>query len=107
MKLKRFGTPRGKLKVLLGIKVGRLYDFPICYRTDSRSDVARLLINFRHARREVKRLHSSLAFNLFEPYTLRWVVVHACEIYIINEDDCAKIFRFNSAISDAITDTVN
>lgn len=106
MKLKRFGTPRGKLKVLLGIKVGRLYDFPICYRTDSRADVARLLINFRHARREVKKLRSSLAFNLFEPYTLRWVAAHACEIYIINEDDCAKIFRFNSAITDAITNTI-
>lgn len=105
-KLKRFGHLDGKFKVALSIKISGLYSTTHIVRLRSRDEVADLLWTIRRAEKYVSDLNSSRVFAGFAPYTLRWLVSHSYEIYIIDDEDRAKCFRRSSACLSRILKTV-
>ena len=107
MEMKIFGNPAGKYRVFLSIKVPNLkhsWDVVIYCKYSNRDNVARLLRNIRRARSEVKKIQSSrtLGSDIFPPYSLRWLVCHSYEIYIVDENDNSRTFRRSAVYLDSV-----
>lgn len=95
--IKKFG-PGGKIKIYFSVKVTRKYSPAMLYCCNAVEDAVRMIKLFRKARQEVKKLHGSryLSGRGFARYSLRWLACHNCEVYIVDENDNGKSFKFTA-----------